>query len=139
MPRRGAGRRFAADLQHALSSLFRLAPSRGPRWAIGLRAAVAMAVPIGVMALLGRPDLGFQAATGAFVALYGTHLPVIERARVVPFLAAGLLGAAALGALCGPSPIATLIGLVLVAIAAAPGDRADSVCRCQRHGAGWNP
>lgn len=119
MPRRGAGRRFAADLQHALSSLFRLAPSRGPRWAIGLRAAVAMAVPIGVMALVGRPDLGFQAATGAFVALYGTHLPVIERAKVVPFLAAGLLGAAALGALCGPSPVATLIGLVLVAIAAA--------------------
>ncbi|WP_349429124.1 hypothetical protein [Microbacterium sp. LWS13-1.2] len=79
MPRKSSGRRFAADLTHAVSSLFRLAPAPAPRWAIGLRAAVAMTVPIAVMTLLDRPDLGFQAATGAFVALYATHLPVLER------------------------------------------------------------
>jgi hypothetical protein len=119
MPQHGAGRRFTADLTHAVSSLFRLAPAPGPRWAIGLRAAIAMAVPIAAMTLFGRPDLGFQAATGAFVALYGTHLPVLERARVVPFVAGGLVLAAVLGALAGPSAVATLIGLAVVAIAAA--------------------
>jgi uncharacterized membrane protein YccC len=119
MPHRSAGRRFAADLRHAATSLFRLAPAPAPRWAIGLRAAIAMAVPIAAMTLLGRPDLGFQAATGAFVALYGTHLPVRERARVVPFVAGGLVLAAVLGALAGPSPVATLVGLAVVAITAA--------------------
>jgi hypothetical protein len=100
-------------------SLFRLAPAPAPRWAIGLRAAIAMAVPIALMSLLGRPELGFQAATGAFVALYGTHLPVVERARVVPFVAVGLIAAAGLGALAGPSQVATLVGLAVVAPAAA--------------------
>jgi len=119
MQGRSAGRRLTAELTHAVSSLFRLAPAPAPRWAIGLRAAVAMAVPIAVMTLLGRPDLGFQAATGAFVALYGTHLPVLERARVVPFVAGGLIVSAILGALAGPSPLATLIGLAVVAVAAA--------------------
>ncbi|MFK4807429.1 FUSC family protein [Microbacterium sp. ZW CA_36] len=119
MPRKSSGRRFAADLTHAVSSLFRLAPAPAPRWAIGLRAAVAMTVPITVMTLLDRPDLGFQAATGAFVALYATHLPVLERLRVVPFVAGGLLVAATLGALAGPSPVATIIGLAVVTIAAA--------------------
>jgi hypothetical protein len=127
MPRHGAGRRFAADLGHAVTSLFRLAPAPAPRWAIGLRAAVAMATPIAVMTVLGRPDLGFQAATGAFVALYGTHLPVAERLRVVPFVAGGLIVAASLGALAGPSPVATLIGLAVVTIAAAAAMFAFSV------------
>lgn len=119
MPPRSAGRRFAAELSHAVSSLFRLAPAPAPRWPIGLRAGIAIAVPIAVMTALGRPDLGFQAATGTFVALYGTHLPVIERARVLPFVAGGLLLATALGALAAPSPVATIIGLAVVAIVAA--------------------
>ncbi|WP_224751994.1 FUSC family protein [Microbacterium helvum] len=119
MPHHSPARRFAADLQHAVMSLFRLAPSPAPRWAIGLRAAIAMAVPIALMSLLGHPELGFQAATGAFVALYGTHLPVIERVRVVPFVAGSLVVAASLGALAGPSQVATLIGLAVVSVAAA--------------------
>ncbi|WP_235008261.1 FUSC family protein [Microbacterium timonense] len=127
MPRKSAGRRFAADLSHALSSLFRLTAAPAPRWPIGLRAAIAIAVPIAAMTLAGRADLGFQAATGAFVALYGTHLPVIERARVVPFLAAGLLAAAVLGAVAGPFPIATIAGLAVVPIVAAAAMFAFSV------------
>ncbi|MGN6221327.1 MAG: FUSC family protein [Microbacterium sp.] len=119
MPPHDPARRFSAELRHALASLFRLAPAPGPRWAIGLRAAIAMAVPIAAMSLMGRADLGFQAATGAFVALYGTHLPVIERVRVVPFVAGGLAAAAGFGALAGSSQTATLIGLAVVSIAAA--------------------
>lgn len=119
MPQHDPARRFSAELRHALASLFRLTPAPGPRWAIGLRAAIAMAVPIATMSLIGRPDLGFQAATGAFVALYGTHLPVIERVRVVPFIAGALAAAAGLGALAGSSQAATLVGLAVVSIAAA--------------------
>ncbi len=119
MPRRSAGRRVGAELNPAVTSLGRLSPAPAPRWPIGLRAAVAMAAPIAVMTLFGRPDLGFQAATGAFVALYGTHLPVAERVRVVPFVAGGLLVAVILGALAGPSQVATLIGLAVVAVGAA--------------------
>lgn len=119
MPRRGTARRFAADLGHAVTSLFRLSPAPAPRWPIGLRAAIAMAVPIAVMSLLGRPDIGLQAATGAFVALYGTQLPVVDRARVVPFVAGGLVVAAILGALAGSSPAVTLFGLAAVTIVAA--------------------
>lgn len=118
-PQRSPGRRFAADLGHAVSSLFRLAPAPAPRWPIGLRAAIAMAVPLAVMTALGRPDLGFPAATGAFVALYGTQLPVLERARVVPFVAGGLALAAVLGALAGPSAALTLAGLAVVALLSA--------------------
>ena len=121
MPQHDPGRRFSADLRDAVASLFRLTPAPAPRWPIGLRAAIAMAVPIALMSLMGRPDLGFQAATGAFVALYGTRLPVIERLRVVPFVAGSLAVAALLGALAGPSQAATLVGLVLVAVAAAVG------------------
>ncbi|MFD4960448.1 FUSC family protein [Microbacterium sp. NPDC058389] len=119
MPQHDPARRFSADLRHAVTSLFRLAPAPAPRWPIGLRAAIAMAVPIALMSLLGRPDLGFQAATGAFVALYGTHLPVIERVRVVPFVAGALAAAAVLGALAAPSQAATLVGLAVVAVVAA--------------------
>ena len=118
MPSHDAGA-WRRELRHAVGSLFRLSPAPGPRWPIGLRAAVAMAVPIAVMTVLGRADLGFQAATGAFVALYGTHLPLLDRVRVLPFIAAGLLTAAVLGALAGPWTLATLIGLALVTVAAA--------------------
>jgi len=121
MPQHDPARRFSADLRHAVGSLFRLAPAPAPRWPIGLRAAIAMAVPIALMSVLGRPDLGFQAATGAFVALYGTHLPVVERVRVVPFVAGALAAAALLGALAGPSQVATLVGLAVVAVVAAAG------------------
>ncbi|WP_239453439.1 MULTISPECIES: FUSC family protein [Microbacterium] len=119
MPRPSRGRALAAELREAVASLFRLAPAPAPRWPIGLRAGIAMAAPIAIMALLGNPEAGFHAATGAFVALYATQLPVVERLRVVPFIAGGLVVAAVLGALAGPSPVATLVGLGVVAIAAA--------------------
>ncbi|MCC2033739.1 FUSC family protein [Microbacterium allomyrinae] len=119
MPASSDGRTWRTELGHALASLVRLGPARGPRWAIGLRAALAISLPIALMSLLGRPDLGFQAATGAFVALYGTHLPVVERVRVLPFVAGALFAAAVLGTVAGPSPVATLVGLAIVTIAAA--------------------
>ncbi|MFH8251893.1 FUSC family protein [Microbacterium sp. B2969] len=110
--------RWAADARHAVASLFTLRPAPGPRWPIALQASLAIALPIAVLTLAGEPGLGYQAATGAFTALYASHLPVVERVRVLPFVGAALFAAAAVGVLAGPSEVATLIGLAVVTIVA---------------------
>ncbi|WP_243232767.1 FUSC family protein [Microbacterium sp. CIAB417] len=100
-------------------SLFAFGPSRGPRWPIGLQAAVGLAAPIAVMTLLGQPALGYIAASGAFTVLFAGSSPVVERARVLPFVAAGLVVSAAAGVLAAPVPWLVLVGVVLVAVASA--------------------
>ena len=65
-------------------SLFALSPSRGPRWQLGLQAALGIAVPIAVMTLLGQPMLGYIAASGAFTVLFAGSLPAVERAHELP-------------------------------------------------------
>ncbi|MFB7251106.1 FUSC family protein [Microbacterium sp. NPDC056234] len=100
-------------------SLFAFGPSRGPRWPIGLQAAIGLAGPIAVMTLLGLPALGYIAASGAFTVLFVGSSPVVERARVLPFVAAGLIVSAALGVLAAPSTWLVLEGVVIVAIGSA--------------------
>jgi len=95
-------------------SLYTLRPAPGPRWPVALQASLSVAGPIAVMTALGHPEIGYQAATGAFTALHVAQLRPGERAKVLPFIAAGLIAAAALGVLVGPSMPATLIGLVVV-------------------------
>jgi hypothetical protein len=104
------------EARHALGSLFRLNPAPGPRWPLAIQASLAIALPIAALTIAGRPELGYQAAAGAFTALYASHLPVIDRVRVLPLVGAGLLAAAALGTLAGSTPIVTLVGLALVTI-----------------------
>lgn len=111
--------RWTSDLRHAFTSLVRLPPSPGPRLPIATQAGLAFAVPILVMTALGRTDIGLQAASGAFALLFGSHLPAVDRVRVIPVAAAGLVLSAAFGALAGPSSPATLIGGVLVAVVSA--------------------
>ncbi|QIG41198.1 FUSC family protein [Microbacterium sp. 4R-513] len=77
-----------------------------------------MAVPIAVMTVVGHPDIGYQAATGAFAALYASNRAAIDRVRVVPVVGAGLFAAAALGVWAGSSPLLTILGLALVTLAA---------------------
>ena len=96
-------------------SLFALSPSRGPRWQLGLQAALGIAVPIAVMTLLGQPMLGYIAASGAFTVLFAGSLPVVERAVMLPFVAAGLIACAALGVAAAHTPPLIAIGIVLVA------------------------
>ncbi|WP_345800398.1 FUSC family protein [Microbacterium sp. AZCO] len=108
---------WVADARHAVASLFTLNPAPGPRWPLALQASLAIALPIAILTLAGQPSLGYQAATGAFTALYASHLRVVERVRVLPLVGAALFAAAAVGVLAGPSQVATLIGLVVVTIA----------------------
>lgn len=110
---------WLSDLRHGFASLIRFGAAPAPRWPLATQAALAVAVPIAVMTLLGRPELGYQAASGAFAALFASHLAAIDRVRVVPLVGVGLLTAAVLGALAGSSPVATIIGLVVVAIGSA--------------------
>lgn len=100
-------------------SLFAFAPSRGPRWQLGLQAAIGMAVPIAVMTLIGHPTLGYIAGSGAFTVLFAGAAPVVERVRVLPFVAAGLIVSASLGALAGTSIWPVSIGIIVVALVSA--------------------
>lgn len=100
-------------------SLFAFGPSHGPRWPIGLQAALGIAAPIAVMTLIGRPALGFVAASGAFTVLFAGSSPVRERAKIQPFVAAALIVSAALGVLAAPSAWLTTIGVIVVAVGSA--------------------
>lgn len=108
-----------AAVRDILAGLLRLAPAPAPRWPLALQAAAAMTTPIAVFALLGAPEVGYRAAAGAFIVIHASALPPVERARVLPFIGAGLLAAAALGVVCAASPALSLAGLVVVALAAA--------------------
>lgn len=100
-------------------SLFALAPKRGPRWHLATQAALGIAVPIAVMTLLGEPSLGYIAASGAFTVLFAGTAPVVDRARILPFVAAGLIVSAALGVALSASAVLVSIGVVVVAIVSA--------------------
>ncbi|MEH3089933.1 MAG: FUSC family protein [Microbacterium arborescens] len=114
--RRVQWRREAVEVGRSLA---RFGPSPGPRWHLGLQAAVAMALPVVALSALGLESLALLAATGAFATLYGGRLAPRERAAFVPivavvlwlFAAAGV-AAAALGA------VAVAVGTIVVAIAA---------------------
>lgn len=80
---------------------------------------MALGMPIAIAAVLGVAHLGYTAAVGSFAALYGATLPARERAKAVPFVAAGLVIAATLGAAVGWSRPLTVLGLAMVAIVAA--------------------
>lgn len=96
-------------------SLFAFGPSRGPRWQLGLQAALGIAVPIAVMTVVDQPMLGYIAASGAFTVLFAGTLPVIERARMLPFVGTALVVCAALGAAVAHDPLLVSIGILLVA------------------------
>lgn len=99
-------------------SFYTLREPTGPRWPIALQGGVSIAAPIAVMTLLGHPDLGYQAASGAFTALYLSNLRPVDRARVLPIVAAALIAAAALGIVFAASAPLALIGLAVVTMAA---------------------
>ena len=71
------------------------------------------------MTLLGQPSLGYIAASGAFTVLFVGSSPVVERAKVLPFVAAGLIASATLGLLAAPNMWLVLAGVAAVAIGSA--------------------
>lgn len=100
-------------------SLFAFAPSRGPRWPLAMQAASGIGVPIAVMTLLGQPALGYVAASGAFTVLFVGGAAVVDRARVLPLVAGGLVLCAALGVLVGDNAWLVSAGVVVVAVVSA--------------------
>ena len=111
--------RAGSAVRAALRSLVALPPGPGPRLWIAIRAAASIAVPFGVLALLGHEAAGLQASSGAFVALFAASATAAERAKVLPFVGVALLLSAALGAALSPWPWLLAAGLVLVAVSAA--------------------
>lgn len=99
-------------------SLFTLPPAPGPRWPIALQAALSMFLPVALFTVLGHPEIGLQAAGGAFTAIYLAWASPARRVRLLPVIGLALLLCAALGALVAPFPTAAAIGLVLLSVAA---------------------
>lgn len=95
------------------TSLISFAPSP-KRWPVALTAAIAMAVPVAVATFFGLTPLGLLAGLGAFTALYCVPLSRRDRLRVLPFIGAGLIVAAALGVLVSSSRPLTAVGLIVV-------------------------
>lgn len=103
--------------RHALRSLVAL--NDGPwRWKQGIQAGLAAGIPLTLFTLTGHQADGLIAMLGAFTALYTAYLPLVERLRVLPFIATGLVVAAAIGATTSGSIWTTVLGLLLVAILA---------------------
>lgn len=100
-------------------SLFAFAPSRGPRWQLGLQAALGISIPVAVMTLVGLPTLGFIAGAGAFTVLFFGASPVVDRARALPLIAAALVACAALGTIAGGDHWLSGIGTIVIAVVTA--------------------
>lgn len=109
--------RLTHAVRHAFASLFTLRPAPSPRWPLAVQASLAIVLPIAVATLVGHPEIGYQAATGAFAALYASNRGAVDRVKVVPIVGAGLFVAALAGVWAGPSPVLTIIGLALVTLA----------------------
>ncbi|RAK66809.1 FUSC family protein [Hymenobacter edaphi] len=110
---RSSLQRYAPRTGRAVRSLVQLQEAPW-RWRVGLEAALALGLPVGLFTLLGQQPLGLQAALGSFTALYGASLARPDRARLLPLVAAGLLLAAALGVLCAGNLWLTGTCLVVV-------------------------
>jgi Fusaric acid resistance protein-like len=101
----------------ALRTLF--AFNDGPwRWAAGVQAGFANALPIATFSLTGHLSLGLVASVGAFTALYGTTMPLRERLRVLPLVAMGFVAASVLGVLCAANAWLTIACMTAVALLA---------------------
>lgn len=112
--------RFRAEVRHVARSLGTLGPARGRRWPLALQAALAMAVPIVVLAAAGYDRLALLAATGAFTVIYGGWLRPRERARFAPLISLALFACAAAGTLAaGGGVAAVLVGVLVLTVASA--------------------
>lgn len=95
-------------------AVFGITPAGG-RLAVALKAAAALALPLLVTTLAGRPELGMMSTLGAFAVLYGPTTALGMRWRLTVAIGAGLVGSVGLGVLTAGHGAATLGALVLVA------------------------
>ncbi|WP_314856060.1 FUSC family protein [uncultured Microbacterium sp.] len=112
--------RVRAEARHVALSLRTFGPARGKRWPLALQAALAMTVPIVVLAALGYDRLALLAATGAFTVIYGGWLRPRERARFAPLVSLALFACAAAGVLAaGGGSAVVLVGVLVLTVASA--------------------
>lgn len=112
--------RVRSEAAQVARSLATFGPARGRRWPLAVQAGLAMAVPVVVLAALGRDDIALLSATGAFTVIYGGRLRPRERARFAPLIALALFVCAALGTLAAAGgTVVVLAGVLVLTLAAA--------------------
>jgi hypothetical protein len=99
-----------------LRALFTLRESP-VRWPVALQAAIAMGLPYFGFALAGRADLGLLASTGSFTTLFLAGRSRRQRARLLPFIALGLIASSALGVAASGSVALALTSVFVVVVA----------------------
>ncbi len=106
-------RKHIARTGHAVKTVATL--NKGPwRWIVGVRAGLAMGVPVAIFTFAGNQSLGMMASLGGFTALYCAAQTPMERARILPFVAAGLVISSTIGVLCSANEWLALISLIFV-------------------------
>lgn len=88
------------------------------RWQLGLRTAVAMAVPVVVGWAAGDVSAGLIACLGAFTARFGGERPYVNRGAELAVLAIALASAVTLGSWAAQWPWAGIAMVSAVAVAA---------------------
>lgn len=94
------------------------APGPPRRW-IAIRVAVALAIPLVGISLVGYPQQAFLAGLGVFSVLYGASAPVRRRLVIIPTAGLGLLSCLGTGALTAGRPFLAVIGMAVAATVAA--------------------
>ena len=84
------------------------------RWAQGIQAALAMGLPAAIFTVSGHQAQGMIASLGGFVTLYCADRGAKYRMFILPFVAAGLIIASAIGILSAFNEWLTIASLVLV-------------------------
>jgi len=79
------------------------------RWPVALQAGLSMGLPVALLTLLGRPDLGLLTSSGAFASLYLAYRSRRTRAVWLPVISAGLFLSATLGVLTAHHPALALV------------------------------
>src|SRR5690554_2255138 len=85
------------------------------RWRPGLEAALATALPLGILTAAGYQSLGLTASLGTFTALFAPELNRLERFRTLLLIGAGMIGASLVGVGFAGNPGRTRWGVMVVA------------------------
>lgn len=107
--------RVAGDVRRTARAVGAAAPGR---IGVGLRAALAVVLPLGAGAAAGRPALGAAASFGSLAVLYVPWSPYRYRARVVGQIGVGLVFAVLVGSLAaGHGAVSALVAGLVAAVA----------------------
>lgn len=113
--RKGTAPHEPLQWRKVLGDLFTVNEDATWRWRPGLEAALATALPLGILTAAGYQSLGLIASLGTFTALFAPELPRLERFRTLLLIGAGMIGASLIGVLFAASAWLTVVGVMVVA------------------------